>query len=331
MKRFAKYLAPVVVVGVFAVSAVGAQAAGTASKTSSASGPIKIGYINHISSIPFIKLVENSVISAAKKMGVKLYTCESEGDAQKAINCAAQFKTEGVQGILNFQPVAAASQRVCAAGPKVPVIAFDIEQKPCQTIFYGANNSEAGKMAGTALGQFAKKKFNCKIDAYVSMEAPAVGVVNNQRMQGMLDGYKSVCGMPKIVTRVDGKGTTDTSIQPATDTLTRLTGKHKILVASLNDDMAIGAIKAAQSSNRLGDIYVAGQGADPTSWPYLCGTTSFKHWEADTAYFPELYGSRMVPILMALINGIKEPATIYTTHQVVTPANIKQIYPQACK
>lgn len=331
MKKRAKYLAPVVVFGVVAIAAAGAQAGGNAAKASSASGPIKIGYIDHVSSIPFVQLVKNSVISAAKKMGVTLYTCESEGDAQKAINCAAQFKTQGVQGILNFQPVAAAGPRVCAAGPKVPVIAFDIEQKPCQKLFYGANNTEAGKMAGAALGQFAKKKFNCKIDAYVSMEAPAVGVVNNQRMQGMLAGYKSVCGNPPNLTRVDGKGTTDGSIQPATDTLTRLTGKHKILVVSLNDDMAIGAIKAAQSSNRLGDIYVAGQGADPTSWPYLCGKERFKNWEADTAYFPELYGNRTVPILMALIKGIKEPKTIYTTHEVVTPQNIKTIYPQACK
>lgn len=292
---------------------------------------IVIGYIDHIASIPFVQLVKKSVVAASKKAGVKVYTCESNGDAQAAVNCAAQFKTQGVQGILNFQPVQAAGPRVCAAGPKVPVIAFDIVQKPCQTVFYGANNSKAGFLAGKALGQFAKKQFNCKIDAMVSMEAPAVGIVNNERVNGMISGYSSLCGKPSNWIRVDGKGTTDTAIQPATDTLTRLSGDHTIMVVSLNDDMAIGMIKAAQSSNRLGDIYVAGQGADPTSWPYLCGKQAFKNWEADTAYFPELYGFRTVPILVNLIKGRKEPKTVYTNHKVVTPSNISSIYPKACK
>ncbi len=110
--------------------------------------------------------------------------------------------------------------------------------------------------------------------------------------------------------------------------LTRLTGKHKILVVSLNDDMAIGAVKAAQASNRLGDIYVGAQGGDPTAWPYLCGKQSFKHWEADTAYFPELYGARTVPLLVNLIKGKKEPKMVFTNHKVITPANIKSIYPR---
>ena len=234
-------------------------------------------------------------------------------------------------GIINFQPVEAAGPRVCAAGPKVPVIAIDIHQRPCETVFFGANNTDAGKLAGVALGQYSKTTFNCKVDAFVSMEAPAVGIVNTQRAQGMLHGYESICGTPPDIIRVDGKGTTDTSIQPATDTLTRLTGKHKILVVSLNDDMGIGMVKAAQSSGRLGDIYVAAQGADPTSWAYFCGKDPFKHWVADTAYFPELYGSHVIPTMISLIEGQTEPKVIYTDHRVVTPANIKTIYPSACK
>jgi ABC-type sugar transport system substrate-binding protein len=62
----------------------------------------------------------------------------------------------------------------------------------------------------------------------------------------------------------------------------------------------------------------------------LCGKQSFKHWVADTAYFPELYGTRTVPLLLDLIKGKKEPKTVYTNHKVITPSNIKSIYPKAC-
>lgn len=331
MRRLARYVVPLAVLGVatFAVATASGQTSG-ASKAQAPKAKITIGYMDEIEGVPFVQIVKNSVLAAAKKAGVKVDVCSPNGDAQAAVNCAAQFKAQGVKGILNFQANAAAAPRVCAAGPKVPVIAFDIHQPPCQTVFYGANNAYAGKLSGVALGHFAKKKFNCKVDAFVSMEAPAVGVVNFQRANGMLNGYKSVCGTPPNIIHVDGKGSTDASIQPATDTLTRLTGKHKILVVSLNDDMAIGMVKAAQSSNRLGDIWIGAQGADPTSWPYICGKQAFKNWEADTAYFPELYGARTVPLLLALIAGKKEPKVVYTKHKVVTPSNIKTIYPKAC-
>jgi ribose transport system substrate-binding protein len=331
MKKLVKYVVPLALLATTAFVAVPATSgASTRATANAASSKITIGYMNEIDGVPFVQIVKNSVLAAAKKAGVKVDVCNPNGDAQAAVSCAAQFKTEGVKGILNFQADAAAASRVCSAGPKVPVIAFDIVQKPCQTMFYGANNAYAGKLAGKALGQFSKKKFNCKIDAFMLMDDPAVGVVNNERMNGMLNGYKTVCGTPPNITYVNGGGATDPAIAPATDALTRLSGKHKILVVSLNDDMAIGAVKAAQSSNRLGDIYVGAQGGDPTSWPYLCGKQSFKHWEADTAYFPELYGSRTVPLLVDLIKGKKEPKTVYTNHKVITPANIKTIYPKAC-
>jgi ribose transport system substrate-binding protein len=331
MRKFAKYLGPLAVLAIAAGVAIPGIAGAKPQPTAHAAAKkIVIGYMNEIDGVPFVQIVKNSVLAAAKKAGVTVDVCNPNGDAQQAVNCAAQFKTEGVQGILNFQADAAAASRVCAAGPKVPVIAFDIVQKPCQTMFYGANNSLAGMLSGTALGQFAKKKFGCKIDAFMVMDDPAVGIVNNERMNGMINGYATVCGKPKNLIYVNGGGATDTAIQPATDTLTRLTGDHKILVVSLNDDMAIGAIKAAQSSNRLGDIWVAAQGADPTAWPYLCGKEPFKNWEADTAYFPELYGTRTVPLLLDLIAGKKEPATVYTNHKVVTPSNIKTVYPKAC-
>jgi ribose transport system substrate-binding protein len=197
MKKLLKYVLPLAV-AVTAATAfiVGPATAGAKVKAHPASSKITIGYMNEIDGVPFVQIVKNSVLAAAKKAGVKVDVCNPNGDAQAAVNCAAQFKTEGVQGILNFQADAAAASRVCSAGPKVPVIAFDIVQKPCQTMFYGANNAYAGQLAGKALGKFSKKKFNCKIDAFMLMDDPAVGVVNGERMNGMLNGYKSVCGTP---------------------------------------------------------------------------------------------------------------------------------------
>ena len=78
-----------------------------------------------------------------------------------------------------------------------------------------------------------------------------------------------------------------------------------------NDDQANGAIKAAQSAGRLGDIYIGAQGGDPTSWPSLCGKTPFKHWIADTGYFPEDYGEDGRPDPAVDDRRADEPRNVY--------------------
>ena len=313
---------------------VSALLAGTAGARPDATGAqaakIKIGYINLSDQLPFVVLVRKSIERAAKKAGVTLVECDSNLDAQKAINCAAQLKSQHVQGIANFQLDSKAAPRVCAAGPKVPTVAIDIHQPPCEKVFFGANNRKAGLLVGTALGKYAKAQWNCQFDGLLSLNAPTAGQVVIDRENGMLDGVKSQCPNANVI-KVTTNATTDGTIQPFTDTLSRLPGAHKLLVVSTNDDQSIGAIKAAQSANRLGDIYIGGQGADPTSWPYLCGKTPFKNWVADTAYFPDKYGDRVVPVLVALIKHKKEPRFVYTNHTVVTPQNISTIYPSACK
>ena len=164
----------------------------------------------------------------------------------------------------------------------------------------------------------------------LSINSPTAGKVILDREKGELQGLNSVCPGLKV-TKVTTNATTDGTIQPFTDTLSRLPGAHKLLVVATNDDQANGAIKAAQSAGRLGDIYIGAQGGDPTSWPSLCGKTSFKHWIADTGYFPEDYGKTVVPTLLSMIDGQTEPRNIYVAHRVLTPANIKDIYPNACK
>ena len=330
MQKFAKYLAPLGVIATAAVIALPGSAGAKAHSTAHAAAKkIAIGYMNEIDGVPFVQIVKNSVLAAAQKAGVTVDVCNPNGDAQAAVNCAAQFKTEGVQGILNFQANAAAAPRVCAAGPKVPVIAFDIVQKPCQTMFYGANNAYAGQLSGTALGQFAKKKFGCKIDAFMVMDDPAVGVVNNERMNGMIDGYKSVCGKPNNLLYVNGGGATDTAIQPATDTLTRLTGDHKILVVSLNDDMAIGAIKAAQSSNRLGDIWVARPGCRPDVVAVHLRQGAVQELGGRHRLLPGAVRHPYRPAAarpdqgQGARDGVHEP-------QGRDPGNLRSVYPKAC-
>jgi ribose transport system substrate-binding protein len=287
---------------------------------------IKIGYISLGDQVPFVKLVSDDIKAEAKTAGAKLVFCDSQLDAAKALDCAKNFKTQGVDAIINFQVDEKSSPRVCAAGPKVPTIAIDINQKPCQVAFMGANNQRAGEIAGQAMGNYFKSKFNCEHDAVVSMQQPAAGVVNTQRSGGALSAFEKVCGKPKNLKVIDGGGTIEGGQKKFADVLTSLPGKHKIIILSLNDDMALGALAAAKSQGRTKDLYLAGQGADPTSH---CQILDNPQWVGDAAYFPEKYGQIAVPAAIKAAKGETLSDTLFVPHVLINKDNIAEYYQPA--
>jgi ribose transport system substrate-binding protein len=283
----------------------------------------KIGLIELGSSVPFSNLVTKSVETAAKEAGAELVACDSELEGQPALDCAKSFATQGVEGYLNFQSDAELSEAICKAGPQVPVIAIDIAQEPCEIAFMGADNEYAGFLAGKAVGEFAKTEWNCEYDAYVSLEEPEAGTVNEERMGGYRKGFQSVCpGELKNEKKLNASRT-DVARTQFTDTLTALPGQEKIIAVAINDDAILGALAAAKTAGRESDVFVSGQGADPSSW---CEIAHNPQWIADTAYFPERYGEIGVPYLLEALEGKEIPTKLLVPHELVSSKNIEQVY-----
>jgi ribose transport system substrate-binding protein len=287
---------------------------------------IKIGYISLGESIPFVKIVSDSIKAEADKAGAELVFCDSQLDGQKALDCARSLKTQGVQGIINFQLDSKAAPAVCAAGPDVPTLAIDIHQPPCEVSFMGAFNTRAGELLGEAIGNAVLDGGTCTYDTFVLLNAPAAGDVVKQRADGTRAGFEKVCGaVPGDKFReVDGKATTDGGRTAFADTLTALSGQKKIIVASLNDDMALGAKAAAKTAGRTADVWIGSHGADPTSHEDI---RTNPQWIGDVAYFPESYGSIAVPAIIDAIKGNTLPKNLLVNHEVITKDNIDEYYP----
>ncbi len=282
---------------------------------------LKLGYISLGDSVPFVKLVSRSIAKEAAAAGVQLVTCDSELDGQKALQCAKSFSTQGVKAYLNFQVDQKLAPAICAAGPKVPVIAIDIIQKPCQVSFMGAANEYAGQVAGAAIGKYAKDTWNCDYDAYVSLESTAAADASRLRMGGTRTGFQKYC--PVKNQKILDADRTDVARTKVADVLTSLPGKKRVVIVAINDDGLVGSIAAARTGGRLKDIYLAGQGADPTSW---CGIKSNPNWIGDAAYFPERYGEIAIPYLIRAAKGEKIPAELLVPHVLINKDNIDQYY-----
>lgn len=282
---------------------------------------VKIGYISLGDSVPFVKLVSDGIKEEASRLGVDLVFCDSEIDAAKALACAQNFEVQGVQGVLNFQVFQESSPEICAAHGDVPVIAIDIIQPPCQTAFMGANNRLAGQLAGSAIGEFIATEFDCDYTAYVSLESTAAGAANRDRMGGYREGFQEHCDL--VNERVlDGADRTDPALEQMTNLLTALPGE-RIVVVAINEDGILGAIGAAATLGRETDLYYSGQGTDPSIW---CDIQNNPNYIASTAYFPERYGTILVPAILNAVEGNAIAGQLFTDHQIITSDNISDVY-----
>jgi ribose transport system substrate-binding protein len=284
---------------------------------------LKLGYIALGSSVPFSNLVTDGIEQAADAAGAELVVCDSQLDGQKALDCARNFKTQGVEGYLNFQVDQALASAICDAGPDGPVIAIDIVQEPCQDAFMGAANEYAGFIAGQAVGEFASSEWDCDYDAYVSLESTASPDASEQRMGGYREGFQSVCPGELKNERVLDADRTDSARTKFTDVLTALPGQDRIVVVALNDDGALGALAAANTAGRGDDIWLSAQGADPSAH---CEIANNPQWIADTGYFPERYGEIGVPYLIDAVKGEKLPKELLVPHELITAENIADYY-----
>ena len=291
----------------------------------------KIGYISLGEQVPFAVLVSNSIKEQAAVAGAELVFCDSKLDTPTALACAQQFAVQGVQGVLNFNVDEKASPQICEAYNSVPTIAIDIIQPPCQVAFMGANNHEAGRVGGAAIGKFAKETWDCDYTAYVSLESTGAKAASDARMGGYRDGFKEYCPIinEKIQPDVDR---TDKAVDTMANVLTALPG-DRIIVVGINEDGIVGTIGAAATLGRSADVYYSGQGSDEFAWKEIACNPNYI---ASVAYFPENYGKTLIPAIIDILDGKAVtpdgadgtvPAELFTTHVPVSRDNIRDIYP----
>lgn len=285
----------------------------------------KIGYISLGDNVPFVKLVSDSIVEQAEIAGVDLVYCDSQVDTAKALECAQLFQVQGVEGVINFQVDQQSSPEICAAYGGVPTIAIDIVQDPCEVVFMGANNREAGRIGGSLIGQYASDNWGCEYDAYVSLESTAAGAANFDRMGGYRDGFAEHCTAdPEKEIILDGADRTDPALEQVSNLLPSLPG-DKIIVVAINEDGILGALGAARTLGRESDLIYSGQGTDPSIWKDVACNPQYV---GSVAYFPERYGRTTIPAMIDILDGKDVQENLFTAHETITSENIRDIYPE---
>jgi ribose transport system substrate-binding protein len=320
-----------------AASSVPSTSASASTAQSASSAPSeptethRIGYISGGDSDPFVLLVTEGIRSEAAKAGVELSECDSAFEAEKALTCARTLAAQELESMINWQFFPDSSEAVCEAYGNLPTVAIDTPEEPCQETFVGANNREAGLVAGKGLGDFASEKFDCQYDAYITLDFPTIAEINAARAGGSVEGFEGVCGkIPEdkyfsVDTFAGGPDQPENSRRQVADILTTLPDAKTILVISPSGDaMGTAALGAAEVAGRKDQVWVATHGADPSVRDAI---RNEPQWVGSVAYFPESYGELVMPLAIALAKGEPVATESLVEHLFINADNINEFYP----
>ncbi len=290
-----------------------------------------IGFANLTEDIVFTQLVREGMLGAAEEAGnVEIVLADNRLDGATALANADNFITQGVHGVVEFQTDEAFGNVIMSRFRRegIPVIAIDIPM-PGAT-FFGADNYEAGRMAGEALAEWVNENWEGEADAMLVLELPQSGPIPAARMQGMEDGFQDAVNTPvadEMIFRLDSQNTQEESFRVVSDTLPTIPDAERIVAVTINDGSALGVIAAAEAAGRADQMMVVGQGADPSGQEAMISENSL--YLGATGYFPELYGYQIIPAMIDLLECRPVPPAIYVNHVFINADNLCEYYPDA--
>ncbi len=289
----------------------------------------KIGFANLTEDIVFTQLVRQGIEQAAKDAGnIELVLADNKLDGATAMANADNFILQGVDGVIEFQTDEkfgnVMMDKFRAEG--IPVIAIDIPM-PGAT-FFGADNYRAGYMAGEAAAKWINDNWDGQADAILVLELPQSGPIPAARMQGQVEGVQENIANPvpeDMIFRLDSKNTQDEAFRVVSDTLPKIPDAKRIVAVHINDGTALGTIAAFEAAGREDQLIAVSQGADPSAQDEWVKEGS--RFLGDTAYFPEKYGSYIIPAMLDALECKPLPPSIYVDHVFITKDNLCEYYP----
>jgi ribose transport system substrate-binding protein len=212
----------------------------------------------------FSSEVSSSLQRAALAEGIELISLDNRYSAKIAQRNADLLVREKVDLLIEFRtdhdvaPIVAAKYREAGS----PLIAIDIPH-PGAT-YYGANNYEAGLIAGRHLGRWVKENWQSKLDEIILLELARAGNLPPMRLTGILVGLGSFLPAAKNcrIKPLDGDGELGLGFEAVRQHL-RSTRTRRQVVGAINDASALGALRAFQEAGRSECCAIMGHNASP--------------------------------------------------------------------
>jgi ribose transport system substrate-binding protein len=286
----------------------------------------RVGYAQLRAGLPFSDAVTKGLVDAARLALVELLALDNDFDADKAIEHARCMIREKVDFAIECQRHAKVAPVLADMFAKahIPTLAIDIPQPGA--LYFGPNNYATGLTLGEAAGTFVHKKWRGGVDQVLLLEAFAAGPHPHSRIAGFLEGLQSTvkgAGVRRVVRR-DGKGTEEDSYRAALKFFREISPRKRVLVASINDIGALGAVRAARELGRGNYTGIVGHDLSPAE-PVLAEIKDpDSPFIATVCVFPDQYGKKILSIILRWLRNEQVPPTTHTETALVVRENVDE-------
>jgi len=317
---------PLVLACALAVAVAGCAKSGDTSTTTSttttassgapaaASGAKTIGVSVQNLEAPFYQDMAAGMKSEAAKYGYTVNVVDAARDSSKQQSQVEDFISQKVAAIVltpyDSHAIGAAIVEANKAG--IPVFTADIANaaKDGKVISHiASDNVQGGAQAG---------KLMC---AGLPGHVGTIAIIDEPEVTSVLDrvkGFKqsiAACPGVTIVADIDGGGERAKAYSSMEDIMQ----SHKDLkgVFGINDDSALGALKAVQAAGKQGKIVIIGYDANPEARTAIGNGGMY----GDAIQHPDQIGSKTIDTIHDYFNGKTPPATIAVAVGVYTKAD----------
>jgi ribose transport system substrate-binding protein len=276
--------------------------------------------------------VRRSFELAARTLPVDMIYYDNGGDSEKALGNVEDAIERKVDLFVEFFSDTDVNEEVGsklkAAGIPALAVNYPVPGAP----LYSADNLAAGRIAGKALGQFAKE--NWADETIVAVVAGDLGDPARylaDRVQGINEGLHE--DQPDVSpARLDTSGN-PVRVEGLLSKFLASQTRRKVLVATLDDPTALGAKSAIERAGRIGDCVIVSQGLDRSIHG---GASDKKEIDANNrgsivlgsvAYYIDRYRYEVLPLALRILRGEELPRLTTTKHILVSSKNVFTEYP----
>jgi ribose transport system substrate-binding protein len=286
---------------------------------------VRLGYAGQGMTSAFSREVGTSVRLAAEGEGVDLIELNNHYSPTIALRNADKLIAARVDLAIEYQSYEDVGREISSRFKEANIPLIAIANPHPGAIYYGADNHQVGRVAGHALGNWAKQNWNGQVDEVLLLGNSREGRIANQKLSG------AMLGIREVLPHVDVSQFLEVSTGTFPHTLAvvrkyiRKSRAKRVLIASLNDGRAIAAIEAFEEAGCADRCAVVGQ----------CGAIEGRaelrrpgtRLIGLVAYFPEHYGPNLISLALKILNNRPVPPAAFVKHRFLTAGNVDLVYP----
>ncbi len=327
---------------VLALALAGCASSSSGSDPSASSGsdkPLKIAFANISDAATTFLPTKTAMQADAKKLGWSLSTFDNKLDSTTTLNNARLMVAQKPDVIIEFNGVDGVANALgrTFTSAHIPCIAMNGPIPGCA--WFNISNPRYGMDAGANLAKSAEAKgWTAQNTTFVAINAPAAGSNPQELVANAYATFtKDFKGIPAAkpsdvgfttttigsnFVQINGAATLIDSTNAMKSELQNIPAGRNLVVVTVNDDSALGALAALQSAGKKNAL-IAGAGSSSSGLEKLRTEPS---WVSEGAVYLNEWAGYTLAMASAMKSGVKPPSLTVAPQNSLTKDTVDKYF-----